>query len=100
MRRASEMLHVAGMVQVGMRGVGSARRAELEAATAYGSRIVTARDVHTEGVEAVIRHVPEGAKVVITLDCDGLDPSIMPCAPEGPDMLPRLSRWKGVKLVI
>ena len=78
MRRASEMPHVAGIVQVGMRGVGSARRAELEAATAYGSRIVTAREVHAQGIEAATRHVPEGAKVVITLDCDGLDPSIMP----------------------
>ncbi|MFN7092031.1 MAG: arginase family protein [Allorhizobium sp.] len=78
MRRASEMPHVAGIVQVGMRGVGSARRAELEAAAAYGSRIVTARELHAQGIEAATRHVPEGAKVVITLDCDGLDPSIMP----------------------
>ena len=78
MRRASEMGHIAGMVQVGMRGVGSARRAEIEAAEAYGSRFVTAREVHSLGVDAALRHVPEGARVVITLDCDGLDPSIMP----------------------
>ena len=78
MRRASEMPHVAGIVQVGMRGVGSARLAELEAAAAYGSRIVTAREVHSQGVEAALRHIPKGANVVITLDCDGLDPSIMP----------------------
>lgn len=78
MRRASEMPHVAGIVQVGMRGVGSARLAELEAAAVYGSRIVTAREVHSQGVEAALRHIPKGAKVVITLDCDGLDPSIMP----------------------
>jgi len=32
MRRASEMPHVAGMVQVGLRSVGSARLAEVEAA--------------------------------------------------------------------
>ncbi len=32
MRRASEMAHVAGIVQVGMRAVGSARLAEVEAA--------------------------------------------------------------------
>ncbi|WPE23334.1 agmatinase [Shinella zoogloeoides] len=78
MRRASEMAHVAGMVQVGMRGVGSARPAEIEAARQYGSRIVTAREVHAEGVEAALRHVPEGARIVITLDCDGLDPAVMP----------------------
>jgi agmatinase len=78
MRRASEMAHVAGMVQVGLRAVGSARLEEIEAARRHGSRLVTAREVHAHGVEAALKHVPEGAKVVVTLDCDGLDPGIMP----------------------
>lgn len=78
MRRASEMAHVAGIVQVGIRSVGSARLEEVEAAQAYGSRIVTARGVHSQGIEAALRHLPEGARIVITLDCDGLDPGIMP----------------------
>lgn len=78
MRRASEMPHVAGMVQVGLRSVGSARRAEIEAAQHYGSRFVTAREVHAQGVEAALRHIPEGARVVVTFDCDSFDPGIMP----------------------
>lgn len=78
MRRISEMPHVAGIVQVGMRGVGSARKSEVDAAHRYGSRLVTARAVHAEGVEAALRHIPHGARVVVTLDCDGLDPGIMP----------------------
>ena len=78
MRRASEMAHVAGIVQVGIRSVGSARLAEIEAAQRFGSHLVTAHEVHAGGVEAALRHIPEGAQVVITLDCDGLDPSIMP----------------------
>lgn len=78
MRRASEMPHVAGMVQVGLRSVGSARLNEIEAARRYGSRFVTAREVHEAGITAALRHIPEGAQVVVTLDCDGLDPSIMP----------------------
>lgn len=78
MRRTSEMPHVAGMVQVGMRSVGSARLSELEAAGRYGSHIVTARSVHTNGVQVALQHIPEGARVVVTLDCDGLDPSVMP----------------------
>ena len=78
MRRASEMKHIAGMVQVGMRGVGSARISEMEAARSYGSHVVTAREVHAQGVEAALRHIPDGAQVVITLDCDGLNPSVMP----------------------
>ncbi|TIU02399.1 MAG: agmatinase, partial [Mesorhizobium sp.] len=43
-----------------------------------GSRFVTAREVHAQGVEAALRHIPEGARIVVTLDCDGLDPGIMP----------------------
>lgn len=78
MRRASEMAHVAGLVQVGIRSVGSARRAEVEAAKAYGSRIVTARTIHERGIAAALEQIPEGARIVVTLDCDGLDPSIMP----------------------
>lgn len=78
MRRASEMAHVAGIVQVGIRSVGSARRSELDTAKAYGSRIVTAREVHGQGVEAALHHLPKDARVVVTLDCDGLDPAIMP----------------------
>ncbi|RUV41193.1 agmatinase [Mesorhizobium sp. M1A.T.Ca.IN.004.03.1.1] len=78
MRRVSEMPHVAGMVQVGLRSVGSARLAEIEAAQHFGSHFVTAREVHAKGVEAALRHIPEGARVVVTLDCDGLDPGIMP----------------------
>lgn len=78
MRRASEMPHVAGMVQVGLRGVGSARMGEVEAARHYGSHLVTAREIHARGVAAALRHIPENAEVVVTLDCDGLDPAIMP----------------------
>lgn len=78
MRRASEMPNVAGIVQVGLRSVGSARPADVEAARRYGSHFVTAREIHAQGVNAALGHIPEGAKVVITLDCDSLDPSIMP----------------------
>jgi agmatinase len=78
MRRASEMPHIAGIVQVGLRSVGSARLADIEAARRYGSRFVTAREVHAQGVEAALRHLPEGARIVVTLDCDSLDPGVMP----------------------
>ncbi|MER9330239.1 agmatinase [Mesorhizobium sp. M0488] len=78
MRRASEMPHVAGIVQVGLRSVGSARLADVEAALQYGSRFVTAREIHAHGIEVALGHIPEGARVVVTLDCDSLDPSVMP----------------------
>jgi len=78
MRRASEMPHVAGIVQAGIRGLGSARPLEVETARRWGAQIVTAREIHAEGIEAALRHIPAGARVVVTLDCDGLDPSVMP----------------------
>jgi agmatinase len=78
MRRASEMPHIEGMVQVGIRAVGSAGVSELEAARSFGSRIVTAREIHARGVRAAIDHIPQGSSIVITLDCDSLDPGIMP----------------------
>lgn len=78
MRRASEMGHVRTIVQVGMRGFGSARAPDVEDAQRWGARLVTAREVHHRGIEAALDHVPAGARCVITVDCDGLDPAIMP----------------------
>ncbi len=78
MRRASEMPHVAGIVQAGIRGVGSARPREVETARRWGAYLVTAREIHAEGIEAALKHIPAGASVVVTLDCDGLDPSVTP----------------------
>ena len=78
MRRASEMAHVTGMVQVGARGPGSARRAEYDDARAWGSQIFTAREVHAEGLGPALAAVPEGANVILAIDVDGLDPTLVP----------------------
>jgi agmatinase len=78
MRRASEMSHVGEMVQVGRRGVGSARPADLAAAEARGVHFFGAHDVHRGGVQAVLDRVPRGGNVFITVDVDGLDPSLVP----------------------
>ena len=78
MRRASEMGHVGEMVQIGRRGVGSARPAELEAADTRGVHFLSAADVHRHGVRDILGHVPAGSDVFITIDVDGLDPSLVP----------------------
>ena len=79
MRRASEMPWINRLIQVGMRrGVGSARQEEVAAARAYGAEILTAKDVHEGGVERILNLVPDGAACLVTIDCDGLNPSIMP----------------------
>ncbi|MCP5151794.1 MAG: agmatinase [Ectothiorhodospiraceae bacterium] len=78
LRRASEMPWVSGMVQIGMRGTGSARQAEVDAARAYGSAIVPAIDVLDGGIAVALAHIPAGARYYVTIDADGLDPSVMP----------------------
>jgi len=78
MRRASEMPWVDKIIQVGIRGVGTARTEEFEAAQAYGAQIITAQTVHKVGTEALLYLIPDGSSCYITMDCDGLDPSVIP----------------------
>ncbi len=78
MRRASEMGHVEAIVQVGARGIGSARPEDLAAAHDWGARIVTAETLALEGLEAALAQIPAGAQVFVALDLDALDPSAMP----------------------
>ena len=78
MRRASEMSHVAGMFQIGLRNQGSATSEEVEAAIAYGSNLITAEDLHDNGPRAVLDRIPDNARYYITIDADGMDPSVMP----------------------
>lgn len=78
MRRASELPFVRSMTQVGIRAVGSARREEVEAARAWGSRLVTVRQVRAEGPAEIARAIPHDGEIIIHVDCDALDPSICP----------------------
>jgi agmatinase len=78
MRRASEMPWVDRIVQVGLRGIGGSGLPELTCARDWGSRIFTARDVRDRGLDAVLDAIEDDAQCVITIDCDGLDPSIIP----------------------
>lgn len=77
-RRIRELSHVDRIVQVGLRGVGSARPSDVEEAVAAGNELITAREVHERGIEEVIGRLTDGRRWVITIDCDGLDPTIAP----------------------
>ncbi len=78
MRRASEMPWVTGMLQVGIRGLGSGEAWQHDDARAWGDRIVTAREWRTRGVEAVLAERPVGERYVVSIDCDGIDPAVFP----------------------
>lgn len=77
-RRASEMDWVGDIVQIGIRGIGSARTPEVEAALAYGADLITAYEMHEIGMQAVLDRIPDGGPYYLTVDADGLDPTIMP----------------------
>lgn len=78
MRRAAEMPWVTGMVQVGIRGLGSGEGWQHDDARAWGSHLVTSYDLHAGGLAAVLALIPDGARVFVSLDCDGIDPAVLP----------------------
>ncbi len=78
MRRASEMGHVATIIQVGQRGLGSARPQDVADAKAWGVEFVPMAEVARQGLARAISLIPEGSDIVICLDVDALDPGIMP----------------------
>src|SRR5258708_34038755 len=78
MRRASEMSPIHDIFQLGIRGEGSARAEEVEAARRYGAHIITSDELHRAGVEAILKRVPDGGRYYISIDADGLDPAVMP----------------------
>jgi agmatinase len=78
LRWACRLPFISGMTQIGLRGIGSARRQEVEAAQAYGSKLFSARQIHAEGMDPVLGTIPEAVPVYVTIDADGLDPVEMP----------------------
>ncbi len=77
-RRASEMPWIDKIFQIGMRGIGSARQKEVDDATAYGATIFDAYEVHDNGIDSIIGQIPDGGPYYLTIDADGIDPTIMP----------------------
>jgi agmatinase len=78
MRRVSEMPWVAGITQVGMRAVGSAREEEVLAAQNYRANLVTSARIKKDGIEAALAFLPPSSRCFVTIDLDVLDPFVMP----------------------
>lgn len=78
MRRASEMTHIVSMAQLGIRGLGSSTRQDFEDARSFGSVLMFPREMRQMGMAEVVNRIPESEKYFVTLDIDGLDPSIAP----------------------
>ncbi|MBL9053776.1 MAG: arginase family protein [Tabrizicola sp.] len=78
MRRASEMAHVDAIIQVGQRGIGSARPQDAADAEGWGVGFVPAGEIARFGIARALDLIADGAEVIICLDLDALDPAVMP----------------------
>ena len=78
MRRAAEQAHVSGLTQLGIRNVSSTAKEGYDAAREMGSDILSVRQVRALGAEAVVARIPAEARLYLTIDIDGFDPSIAP----------------------
>ncbi|MGE0212415.1 MAG: agmatinase [Parvibaculaceae bacterium] len=77
-RRASEMGHFDRIFQIGLRAAGSARPEEFEAAKKWGAVLIPDIELQSVGMEAVLERIPDGGQYYLTVDADGMDPTIMP----------------------
>ena len=77
-RRASEMDHINDIYQIGLRAAGSARPEEVDAALKYGAHLITDIELQEIGMKSVLDRIPDGGQYYLTIDADGVDPTIMP----------------------
>lgn len=77
-RRLSELDHVQEIFQLGIRGISSSLKEDVDAARDYGATILSPKQMREKGVEGILELIPKGEKYYITIDIDGLDPSITP----------------------
>ena len=78
LRRLSEMDYVDKMFQFGIRGISSSKKEDVDAAREYGSVILSPREMRKMSIESVLDLIPQGENYYVTIDIDGLDPSLAP----------------------
>ena len=78
LRRLAEMDYVDKMFQFGIRGISSSKKEDVDAAREYGSVILSPREMRKMSIESVVALIPEGENYYVTIDIDGLDPSLAP----------------------
>ena len=76
-RRAAELPFVRHMSHLGIRHLRS-HQPDFAAATGRGNLIVTRQQIREEGPERVLARLPKMDKIYLSIDIDGLDPSIAP----------------------
>ncbi len=76
-RRMSELPFVRQMVHLGIRDLRS-REGDFADAIKFGSQIFTRQQIRERGTQGVLDAMPKMNNVYVSIDIDGLDPSIAP----------------------
>lgn len=77
MRRSMELDFTNKMVQLGIRCIRS-RESDYNFAKSQGSQIFTRQDIRQKGVDEIVEKLFPLGNVYVSIDIDGLDPSIAP----------------------
>ncbi|MEW6226777.1 MAG: agmatinase [Bacillota bacterium] len=78
MRRVSEMGHVSGTTQLGIRGPGSSDPSDFADARRMGSTIIGARAIRKDGTDAILKRIPTFPRYYVTIDIDAFDAGLAP----------------------
>ena len=77
MRRSMELDFTNKMVQLGIRCIRS-RESDYNFAKSQGSQIFTRQDIRQKGIDEIVKKLSPLGNVYVSIDIDGLDPSIAP----------------------
>ncbi|SDT21420.1 arginase family protein [Microlunatus soli] len=85
MLKIGKLPHVRQMVQVGTRSIRTSKAA-LQESLDRGNDVVTVNGFRDQGVDGILRHLPAGGKVYVSIDIDVLDLPLVPgCASAEPE---------------
>ncbi len=76
-KRVTELEHVIGITQIGIRGLLNTTIIADEAKK-YGSKVITAERAIKQGSKWVMEQIPEAENIYVSIDIDALDPSTAP----------------------
>lgn len=77
LRRSKELPFVRNMVHLGIRDVRTSDD-QVADAEAAGARVFTREEIRDQGAAGILSRFPDLGNVFVTIDIDGLDPSIAP----------------------
>lgn len=77
LRRSKELAFVDKMFHLGIRDIRTTPDQVADAETA-GATVVTRDAIRRESVNGILERLPQGRRTYVTIDIDGLDPSIAP----------------------